>query len=78
MEMMNRLATGERLVDLCVEYGISRKTGQKFKARYKELGIAALRIDREHPRSFRTKRRQSSWRSSSPSVNGIRPGAPRS
>lgn len=42
IEMMNRLATGERLTDLCVEYGISRKTAQKFKARFLTQGIAGL------------------------------------
>jgi len=40
--MMNRLFDGEKLVDLCQEYGISRKTGQKFKARFEAQGIAGL------------------------------------
>ena len=42
LEMMNRLATGERMTDLCVEYGISRKTAQKFKARFESMGVAGL------------------------------------
>lgn len=42
IELMNRLATGERLIDLCIEYGISRKTGQKFRARFRQLGIVGL------------------------------------
>src|SRR3979409_347704 len=42
VELMNRLESGEKLVDLCLEYGISRKTGQKFKARFKALGVAGL------------------------------------
>jgi len=41
-EMMTRLAAGERLADLCREFGISRKTGSKFKARFERLGIAGL------------------------------------
>ena len=41
-EMMARLAKGERMTDLCREYGISRKTGNKFKARYDRLGDAGL------------------------------------
>lgn len=41
-EMMRRLAAGERLTDLCREFGISRKTGSKFKARFERLGIAGL------------------------------------
>jgi putative transposase len=40
--MMERLAQGERMVDLCREYGISRKTGSKFKARFDRLGVAGL------------------------------------
>jgi transposase InsO family protein len=44
-EMMARLAKGERMTDLCREYGISRKTGNKYKARYDRLGEAGL-IDR--------------------------------
>ena len=41
-ELMNRLFDGEKLVDLCQEYGISRKTGQKFKARFEAQGVAGL------------------------------------
>lgn len=44
---MKRLAAGERLVDLCREFGISRKTGSKFKARFERLGPAGL-VDRSH------------------------------
>jgi transposase InsO family protein len=42
VEFMNRVMQGERVVDLCREYGISRKTGDKFKQRYKRLGPAGL------------------------------------
>ena len=38
-EFIKRLATGERLTDLCREYGISRKTGSKFRRRFEELGV---------------------------------------
>src|SRR4051812_36725797 len=41
-EFIKRLATGERLTDLCREYGISRKTGSKFRRRFEELGVAGL------------------------------------
>jgi transposase InsO family protein len=41
-EFMNRVMRGERLTVLCREYGISRKTGDKFKQRYKRLGEAGL------------------------------------
>jgi len=47
---MVRLAAGERLTDLCREYGISRKTGNKFKARFDELGIAGLEDRSRAPR----------------------------
>ena len=47
MEMMARLGRGEKLTDLCREYGISRKTGDKFRQRYKRFGIDGLK-DRSH------------------------------
>jgi transposase InsO family protein len=42
VEFMNRVMRGERVSDLCREYEISRKTGDKFKQRYKRLGLAGL------------------------------------
>jgi putative transposase len=45
-EFIRRLAN-ERLTDLCREYGISRKTGSKFKKRFEELGVTGL-ADRSH------------------------------
>lgn len=42
MEMMERLARGESLVALCRDYGISRKTGEKFKSRFKQRGLLGL------------------------------------
>lgn len=37
-----RLIEGEAMTDLCLEFGISRKTGYKIFNRYKEEGLAAL------------------------------------
>jgi len=42
MEFVSRRLRGERLTDLCAEFGISLKTGKKFCARYRQLGAAAL------------------------------------
>jgi transposase InsO family protein len=42
MAFVGRLLAGERMSDLCVEYGISRKTGYKFKDRYDRLGPQGL------------------------------------
>jgi transposase InsO family protein len=42
IEIMRRLVEGERISDLCREYGISRKTGDKFKQRFKKLGMSGL------------------------------------
>ncbi len=44
-EFMNRVIGGEAVAELCREYGISRKTGDKFKQRFKRLGEAGL-LDR--------------------------------
>src|SRR6185436_9119970 len=37
-----RLKAGERMTDLCREFGISRKTGYKFAQRYEEHGPKGL------------------------------------
>lgn len=37
-----RLEKGERMTDLCREFGISRKTGYKIFARYKEQSVVGL------------------------------------
>lgn len=42
IELMRRLYDGERLADLCVEYGISEKTGRKFRRRFEANGLAGL------------------------------------
>jgi transposase InsO family protein len=42
MEMIARLGLGEHLTDLCREYGISRKTGEKFKKRFRAEGVTGL------------------------------------
>ncbi|MFL5308322.1 MAG: helix-turn-helix domain-containing protein, partial [Polyangia bacterium] len=34
MQFVSRLSKGERMVDLCREFGISRKTGYKFWERF--------------------------------------------
>lgn len=41
-EFMDRLGRGERMTDLCREYGISRKTGYKIKERFEREGAAGL------------------------------------
>jgi transposase InsO family protein len=44
-EFILRLGRGERVTDLCREYGIARKTGEKFKRRFRDEGLAGL-LDR--------------------------------
>ena len=41
-EFITRLQRGERMSDLCREYGISRKTGHKIKKRFESGGTAGL------------------------------------
>src|SRR5262249_39016338 len=50
MEMMVRLGRGEKLTDLCREYGISRKTGEKFKKRFRTLGVGGLQDQSRAPK----------------------------
>lgn len=42
MKFVGRLLEGEKMAQLCREFGISRKTGYKFWDRYKEVGLHAL------------------------------------
>lgn len=39
---MRRLYDGERVRDLCREYGISEKTARKFRARFEQRGLPGL------------------------------------
>lgn len=51
MAFVSRLLNGERMTELCAEYGISRKTGYKFRDRYAKLGPAGLYEISRRPRS---------------------------
>lgn len=42
MAFVARLHAGERMADLCREFGISRKTGYKFVARFERLSVVGL------------------------------------
>jgi transposase InsO family protein len=42
LEFVARVRRGERITDLCREFGISRKTGHKLKKRFEELGPEGL------------------------------------
>jgi transposase InsO family protein len=57
MKFVVRLEAGERMTDLCREFGISRKTGYRFWNRYKEHGPEALFDASRRPKS-------SPWRTS--------------
>jgi transposase InsO family protein len=42
MKFVTRLEEGERMVDLCKEFGVSRKTGYKLWSRYQRFGAVGL------------------------------------
>jgi putative transposase len=42
LRFVARLLDGEKMAPLCVEFGISRKTGYKIYDRYKEVGLHGL------------------------------------
>jgi transposase InsO family protein len=42
IEFVGRLAKGEKMTQLCREYGISRKTGHKLRNRFEALGAVGL------------------------------------
>lgn len=49
LKFVARRLDGERMSDLCEEFGISRKTGHKIWNRYKDLGIEALKNRTRRP-----------------------------
>lgn len=51
MKFMARLSDGERMTDLCKEFGISRQAGYKLRARYERDGACAMRDASRRPRS---------------------------
>ena len=52
MCFVGRLEAGERMTDLCREYGISRKTGYKFLDRYRRFGPMGLYDESRAPISI--------------------------
>jgi putative transposase len=42
LRFVARLLEGEKMAPLCVEFGISRKTGYKIFDRYKDTGVTAF------------------------------------
>ena len=42
VRFIGRVMDGEKVVDLCREFGISRKTGYKFLERYEKYGVDGL------------------------------------
>jgi transposase InsO family protein len=53
MSFLVRLRDGERLTDLCREFGISRKTAYKFVSRYEQDGALGLVDRRRVPQRIR-------------------------
>jgi putative transposase len=49
LKFVARRMSGERMSDLCREFGISRKTGHKIWNRYKDFGIDALKDRTRRP-----------------------------
>jgi transposase InsO family protein len=49
MQFVSRLESGERMTDLCREYGVSRTTGYKFKARFEQYGPKGLYDESRRP-----------------------------
>lgn len=54
-EFIERLLQGEKMSELCHQYGISRKTGYKFKERYLTEGASGLADRSRAPRQPGTK-----------------------
>jgi transposase InsO family protein len=53
MQFVTRHRDGERMVDLCREFGVSRKTGYKIVERYERLGALGLLDQSRAPKTVR-------------------------
>ncbi len=51
LEFVRRLKAGERMTDLCKEFGISRTTGDKYKKRFEQMGAKGLFDQSRRPKS---------------------------
>lgn len=58
MKFVTRLDGGERMTELCIEFGISRKTGYKIWNRYQEAGIKGLLDQSRRPNYLARETRQ--------------------
>jgi putative transposase len=47
-----RVLSGEKLVDVCNEFGITRKTGHKFLKRFKQFGERGLADQSRRPKTL--------------------------
>lgn len=54
-ELLSRLRSGERVIDLAREYGVSRKTIYKYKARLEQRGVAGLCDEVRRPKRLARK-----------------------
>lgn len=52
MKFIARLLEGETMTSLCLEFGISRKTGYKIWDRYQNSGLEALTYRSRRPIRF--------------------------
>lgn len=52
MKFIGRLLEGERMAELCREFGISRKTGYKFWDRYQKVGLYGLNDRARRPMRY--------------------------
>jgi transposase InsO family protein len=55
MLFVSRLEQGERMTDLCLEFGVSRKTGHKIWDRYRQKGPSGLEDESRAPRRIANK-----------------------
>src|SRR3989338_2275067 len=55
MKFVARLLEGEKMTDLCLEFGMARKTGYKIFERYESCGIEGLKDRAKCPRRYGNK-----------------------
>jgi transposase InsO family protein len=50
MQFVARLQAGERMTDLCREFGVSRQTGYELRAKFEEFGLEAFEDQKTAPK----------------------------
>jgi hypothetical protein len=73
LKFIARLLDGEKMAELCREFGISRKTGYKILTRYDEIGLEGLTDRSRRPYRHANQLPFTAWSNAGPGGGTGRP-----